>query len=79
MTSGEDETVAIGPPGVGGIMPQNPIPQSVGHRGGSKWQSRVTRLRFLAHVDRENPGCIDAKLIEVMTDCLIHFDAPDCF
>src|ERR1700683_3475766 len=76
MTSGEDETVAISPPRVCGIMSQEPVPQGVGHRGGPERQSGVTRVGFLAHVDRENPGCIDAKLIEVMAECLIHCDTP---
>jgi hypothetical protein len=76
MTSGEDKTVAIEPPRVCGIMSQKPVPQSVGHRGGPERQSGVTRVGFLAHVDRENPDCIDAKLIEIMAKCLIHSAAP---
>ena len=56
----QDEPIAIGPFGVGGIVPEMACPQDVRHRRRAQRHPRMARVRFLDGVDRERPDSVDA-------------------
>ena len=56
----QDEPIAIGPFGVGGIVPEMARPQDVRYRRRAQRHSRMARVRFLDRVDRERANGVDA-------------------
>ncbi len=62
MATGEHETVAVGPLGICRIVAQKPSPEGVGHGRLAHGRSRMTTLRGLHHVHREETDGVDGDL-----------------
>ena len=58
------ETVPVGPVGRARVVAQVALPEDVRHRRGAERKSRVTRVRFLDHVDRQSPDRVDREFVE---------------
>ncbi len=60
----QDETIAVGPAGVGGIVLQEMRPQDVRHRRCAHRQARVAAIGVLHRVHRKEAQRVDARLIQ---------------
>lgn len=72
MTRGEDEAVTVEPVRVLRVVPHDLVVQHVPHRGAAHGQARVTRIRLLDGVDREEPDRVDRLLHQCGVGCLVH-------
>ena len=60
VAAGEDEPVAVGPVGIGGIVPEEPVPEHVGRGGERHGGARVAGLGCLHRVHGQRPDGVDA-------------------
>src|SRR5580658_2596135 len=61
----QDEPVSIRPVGVGRVMPEESIPEYVGHRSGPEGEPGMTGLRLFYRIDGEKTEGVDAGRIQV--------------
>lgn len=82
VTRGEDEAVTVEPVRVLRVVPHDLVVQHVTHRGAAHGQTRVTRIRLLDGVDREEPDRVDRLLDQRGVGGLAHRgldgDGLDC-
>ena len=60
----QDETVAVGPGGIAGVVLEEAVPEDVGHRRGAHRRAGMARLGPLDLIDGEEAHRVDAQLIE---------------
>ena len=60
----QDESVAVPPERVGGVVAHHPREQRVGDRGQAHRRARVSGVRLLDGVDRERADRVHAQLVE---------------
>ena len=60
----EHEPIAITPVRIARIVFEQARPQHVSHRRGAKWQPRMTAVRLLYRIHREESHRVDAHLVE---------------
>ena len=65
MPRRQDESVAVGPGRVPGIVPEVARPQDVGHRGGAHRHARMSGVCPLNRIDRQHPDRVDAELVRI--------------
>ncbi len=58
---GEDEAVAVGPGGVGGVEFEVVLEEGVGHRRAAHWSAGVARVGFLDRIHREGAEGVDGQ------------------
>ena len=64
----KDESVAVGPDGLGGIKTQEPLPEGVGDRGGAHDRAGVPGFGRLYGVNPQRADRVHAELIERLRD-----------
>lgn len=70
MARGKNEAVAIWPCGIGGVIPQVPLPQFIRHGRQTHRRARVAGICLLHGVNRQRAYGIDAQQVEIR---LTHF------
>ena len=60
VAAGEDEPVAVGPVGVGGVVPEEPVPQHIGRGRERHRRARVAGLGCLHRVHGQRSDGVDA-------------------
>jgi len=64
VSGGQDETIAIEPARIRGIVAQVLRPESVGKRCERHRRARVSRVRFLNGIHSENSDRVDTEIFE---------------
>ena len=64
VASREHEAVAVEPLGVPGVVLEHLVPQGERHRCTAHGQPRVTGIRFIDRVDRQEADAVDAERLE---------------
>lgn len=62
MAGGQDEAVAVEPVGVLRVVPHDLVVEDVSHGRATHGKPRVTRIRLLDGVDRQEPDRVDRLL-----------------
>ena len=68
MPTRKDEAVASHPLWVAGVVSQMTRPQGKGHRGGSHWKSRMTRIGLLDGIRRKKSKGVDGTSLKACTE-----------
>src|SRR5271165_1001937 len=64
---GEDETVAIRPDGIFGVIAKELLPEAISDRSQRHGRSGMARVRLLHRVHRKGANRVDTELIELRT------------